>query len=79
MQEIPVLNMWSVPFVPPSPVHPIFRSDLPAEGVTWWGCGAHIPSVMDAVPAEQWCSCAKPPGSVYPPMASYPAAWCTIF
>ncbi|KAJ5090588.1 hypothetical protein N7532_009272 [Penicillium argentinense] len=37
---------------------------------TWWGCGSHIPSVMDAIPADQWCSCepqVEKEGKKYPP------------
>lgn len=27
-------------------------------GTSWWGCGKHIPQVMDALPPdERWCSC----------------------
>ena len=65
-----MLDVWSVLFrapPPPFPARPMFQPNLPAGGVTWSGCGAHISSVMDVVPTEQWCSCAKPPGSAYPP------------
>ncbi|KAM0798109.1 hypothetical protein BDR22DRAFT_860500 [Usnea florida] len=24
---------------------------------TWWGCGLHVPSVMDKLPKEEWCTC----------------------
>ncbi|KAH1405384.1 hypothetical protein KXX22_001555 [Aspergillus fumigatus] len=24
---------------------------------TWWGCGSHIPSVMDPVPESDRCTC----------------------
>ncbi|KAG0655182.1 hypothetical protein C6P46_001108 [Rhodotorula mucilaginosa] len=24
---------------------------------TWWGCGQHIASVMDQVPADEQCHC----------------------
>ncbi|KAI9823389.1 MAG: hypothetical protein M1826_007745 [Phylliscum demangeonii] len=40
---------------------------------TWWGCGRHIPSVLDAVPAEQWCGCepgVERAGTRYPPAGS---------
>ncbi|KAA8899626.1 hypothetical protein FN846DRAFT_815786 [Sphaerosporella brunnea] len=43
------------------------------SGITWWGCGQHIPMVMDAAPTEQWCSCPKPEDSQYPPMGPPPA------
>ncbi|KAI1386983.1 uncharacterized protein F4822DRAFT_331588 [Hypoxylon trugodes] len=39
---------------------------------SWLGCGSHIPSVLDHVPTEDWCTC-KPKvevnGKEYPPMA----------
>lgn len=34
------------------------------------GCGSHIPSVLDAVPESQWCSCGpqvERGGKLYPP------------
>jgi hypothetical protein len=34
------------------------------------GCGSHIPSVLDAVPESQWCSCGpqvERSGKMYPP------------
>ncbi|KAK7204072.1 hypothetical protein BZA70DRAFT_281412 [Myxozyma melibiosi] len=37
------------------------------SGKTWTGCGMHISSVLDSVPKDQWCTCAKPAGSEYPP------------
>lgn len=24
---------------------------------TWFGCGNHIPSVMDSIPTDSWCTC----------------------
>ncbi|KAK9472574.1 uncharacterized protein V1510DRAFT_403192 [Dipodascopsis tothii] len=39
---------------------------------SWWGCGLHIPSVMDSVPKDEWCTCAKPTGSEYPPKGLAP-------
>ncbi|PGH12544.1 hypothetical protein AJ80_06705 [Polytolypa hystricis UAMH7299] len=27
------------------------------EKKTWRGCGAHISSVMDKIPTDQWCTC----------------------
>lgn len=44
-------------------------------GKTWFGCGLHIPAVMDNVSKDQWCTCPKPEGSGYPPKGSSP---CTI-
>jgi hypothetical protein len=42
------------------------------EKKTWVGCGYHIPSVLDRVPEEQWCTCeprVERDGKSYPPMA----------
>ncbi|KAI5778594.1 hypothetical protein EDC01DRAFT_673782 [Geopyxis carbonaria] len=45
-------------------------------GKTWFGCGSHIPMVMDAIPTSEWCTCEKPAGSSYPKGASMPS--CTL-
>ncbi|KAF8427442.1 hypothetical protein EV426DRAFT_529792 [Tirmania nivea] len=45
------------------------------SGKTWIGCGLHISSVMESIPKDQWCSCAKPDGSEYPPKGNSP---CTM-
>ncbi|KAK4137091.1 hypothetical protein BT67DRAFT_374337 [Trichocladium antarcticum] len=40
---------------------------------TWTGCGGHIPSVLDNIPKEQWCTCepkVEKGGQQYPPMGS---------
>ncbi|CAH6722525.1 hypothetical protein CLIB1444_10S00386 [[Candida] jaroonii] len=34
---------------------------------SWIGCGSHVPSVMDKVPKDQWCTCKG--GDTYPPKA----------
>ncbi|CAO3674312.1 unnamed protein product [Umbelopsis ramanniana] len=42
---------------------------------SWWGCGYHIPSVMDSVPEEERCKCepaVQVEGKDYPPKASKP-------
>ncbi|KAI5862725.1 hypothetical protein GGS23DRAFT_597506 [Durotheca rogersii] len=42
--------------------------------VTWFGCGSHIGSVLDSVPADQWCTCEPKVdvnGTQYPPKAKY--------
>ncbi|GAM82420.1 hypothetical protein ANO11243_003990 [Dothideomycetidae sp. 11243] len=50
----------------------VFRADLRQLGKrTWWGCGAHVPAVMDDVPKDQWCACepkVDKDGTAYPPM-----------
>ncbi|KAI9789575.1 MAG: hypothetical protein M1816_005982 [Peltula sp. TS41687] len=28
-----------------------------AERTTWWGCGKHVPSVMDDIAKDEWCTC----------------------
>ena len=43
------------------------------DKVTWWGCGSHIPSVMDSVPESDWCACepqVEKEGKKYPPKAA---------
>lgn len=45
-------------------------SDRIIEGITWFGCGAHIPSVLDSIPEEEWCGCepsVERAGRRYPP------------
>ncbi|CAD0040706.1 unnamed protein product, partial [Aureobasidium pullulans] len=40
---------------------------------TWFGCGAHVPSVMDSIPKNEWCDCdpkTEKNGTEYPPMGS---------
>ena len=54
---------------------PTSQSDcisLPAitEGTTWYGCGSHIPSVLDSVPESERCDCGpqvERNGKMYPP------------
>ncbi|KAH9908806.1 hypothetical protein F4778DRAFT_365470 [Xylariomycetidae sp. FL2044] len=39
---------------------------------SWFGCGAHIPGVLDQVAAEDWCTCepkVEVDGKKYPPKA----------
>ncbi|KAL1590494.1 hypothetical protein WHR41_00552 [Cladosporium halotolerans] len=43
------------------------------HGKTWYGCGSHIPSVLDAVPESERCSCGpkvERDGKAYPPGGS---------
>ncbi|KAG9994800.1 hypothetical protein KCU72_g20071, partial [Aureobasidium melanogenum] len=40
---------------------------------TWFGCGMHVPSVMNSVPKSEWCDCepkTEKNGTEYPPMGS---------
>jgi hypothetical protein len=42
----------------------------PTEGTTWYGCGSHIPSVLDSVPQSERCDCGpqvERNGKMYPP------------
>lgn len=43
------------------------------EKTSWWGCGNHVPSIMDKVPVEERCTCEpkiEKEGKEYPPMAA---------
>ncbi|RYP09234.1 hypothetical protein DL764_001420 [Monosporascus ibericus] len=40
---------------------------------TWFGCGRHIPEVLDKVPADEWCTCepkVEVGGKKYPPKSA---------
>jgi len=40
---------------------------------TWWGCGKHVPSVLDGVPDAERCVCeprVEREGKMYPPMGA---------
>ena len=41
------------------------------DKATWWGCGGHVPMVMDKVPETDRCTCdpkVEKGGNMYPPM-----------
>ncbi|CAK1366967.1 hypothetical protein CB0940_10316 [Cercospora beticola] len=45
------------------------------QKTTWWGCGSHVPMVMDTVPEAERCSCepkVEKEGKSYPPMGKQP-------
>lgn len=45
------------------------------DRATWWGCGSHIPGVLDSIPEEDRCVCepkVERDGKQYPPMAKSP-------
>ncbi|KAL2266661.1 hypothetical protein VTJ83DRAFT_6013 [Remersonia thermophila] len=47
---------------------------------TWFGCGRHVPSVMDDVPKESWCTCepqVEKNGQRYPPQGT-PLGSCVV-
>ena len=49
------------------------QSDVAPEKSSWFGCGSHIPKVMDAIPKDQWCTCkdtVEVNGVQYPPKAA---------
>nr|POE93540.1 hypothetical protein CFP56_19552 [Quercus suber] len=42
---------------------------------TWFGCGMHVPTVMDSIAASERCSCSpkvEREGKEYPPMGPAP-------
>ncbi|EMF12786.1 uncharacterized protein SEPMUDRAFT_44142 [Sphaerulina musiva SO2202] len=44
---------------------------------TWWGCGSHVPSVMDSINEADRCTCepkVEKDGKSYPPMGKNPSA-----
>ncbi len=44
-----------------------------AAKASWWGCGQHVPGVMDKVPKDDQCTCepkVEKEGKKYPPMAA---------
>lgn len=48
---------------------------LRVEKSTWWGCGSHVPMVMDSIPEDERCTCdpkIERDGKQYPPMAKQP-------
>ncbi|KAH8676570.1 hypothetical protein BGZ60DRAFT_446917 [Tricladium varicosporioides] len=41
------------------------------EKTSWWGCGNHVPGVMDPIPEAERCTCTpkvEKDGKEYPPM-----------
>lgn len=59
------------------------NTDTSSGKVSWWGCGQHVPKVMDGVPIDEWCGCEpawERDGKRYPPMsegASWIPSWLT--
>ncbi|KAF2402352.1 hypothetical protein EJ06DRAFT_580619 [Trichodelitschia bisporula] len=44
---------------------------------TWFGCGMHVPSVMDSIDKAEWCTCepqVEKEGKQYPPKGKAPDA-----
>jgi len=47
------------------------------EKATWWGCGNHVPSVLDQIPEGDRCACepkVEKEGKMYPPKGPQPEA-----
>lgn len=60
---------------PPARNPKLKKPGVVAEKKTWWGCGQHIPSVMDAVAEEERCGCeprVEVGGRRYPPKGAQP-------
>jgi len=41
---------------------------------SWWGCGKHIPTIMDVIPEQDRCTCepkVEVNGNKYPPKAAH--------
>lgn len=46
---------------------------VPKGKTSWFGCGSHIPGVLDSVPVDEWCTCEPKvdvDGKKYPPKAN---------
>lgn len=48
---------WLSPTLSYLPSCYVHSDYLFTEKTTWWGCGQHIPRVMDSVPQSDWCTC----------------------
>jgi hypothetical protein len=50
----------------------VLSTDQRIAKPSWFGCGLHIPRVMDVIPESEWCQCAPKvtvEGKQYPPKA----------
>lgn len=60
---------------PSTPPHENSHTNIPSDKSTWWGCGSHIPMVMDTIPEDERCICepkVERDGKAYPPKAKNP-------
>ncbi|KAF8849606.1 hypothetical protein BDZ45DRAFT_680415 [Acephala macrosclerotiorum] len=51
-------------------------TNTPTDKITWYGCGNHVPGVMDSIPVDERCTCEpkfEKDGKQYPPKAASPA------
>jgi hypothetical protein len=82
---VPPIPSLNPPIIRAQHHHPnSFTRDLtiPAGGVTWFGCGSHIPSVLDSVPENQRCGCGpqiERSGKMYPPGGKSLSLWQSAF
>jgi len=57
----------------PSKLLAVYPGSLTSVGKkSWWGCGNHIPSVLDSVAEAERCTCepkVEKEGKTYPPKA----------
>jgi hypothetical protein len=78
---VPPIPSLNPPIIKAQHHHPnSFTRDLtiPAGGVTWFGCGSHIPSVLDSIPENQRCGCGpqiERSGKMYPPGGKNLSLW----
>ncbi|KAF2835675.1 hypothetical protein M501DRAFT_997816 [Patellaria atrata CBS 101060] len=59
---------------PPNPHSKILTPNINTDKATWWGCGNHVPSVMDRIPEADRCVCSpkiEREGKAYPPKAEF--------
>lgn len=52
------------------PISEAVQTDMAIDKATWWGCGKHIPNVMDQIPENERCTCTpqvEVEGKKYPP------------
>lgn len=49
------------------------QANTHTDKATWWGCGQHVPMVMDSIPENERCGCepkVEKEGKQYPPKAA---------
>lgn len=70
-QDVYESYLFHLPYVP---LHiPLPNVLIIADKATWWGCGSHIPAVLDSVPESERCTCTpkvERDGKEYPPKGS---------
>jgi hypothetical protein len=74
LQNVHAIQVQQLPYVYTPTVSTLLLTKT--EKKTWWGCGSHIPSVMDQVPESDRCTCTpkvNADGKEYPPKGAGPA------